>query len=68
MVDSLRRGTRLAFQENARIEHDKVLARVMFALIKDDTELYRQFKDNEGFRRWLTDSVFRLTDGQSNSR
>jgi type I restriction enzyme R subunit len=46
---------------NARIEHDKALARVMTAVLKDDTELFKQFSDNESFRRWLTDTVFRLT-------
>ncbi len=48
-------------KQNARIEHDKALARVMNAVLKDDTELFKQFVDNEGFRRWLTDSVFALT-------
>jgi len=48
-------------KQNARIEHDKALARVMTALLKDDTELFKQFSDNEGFRRWLTDTVFGLT-------
>ena len=33
----------------------------MTALLKDDTELSKQFTDNEGFRRWLTDTVFGLT-------
>jgi type I restriction enzyme R subunit len=26
-------------------------------VLKDDTELFKQFMDNESFRRWLTDSV-----------
>ena len=26
----------------------------MTALLKDDTELFKQFSDNESFRRWLT--------------
>ena len=46
--------------QNARIEHDKALARVMVALMKDDTELFKQFSDNDSFRRWLTDTVFGL--------
>ena len=45
----------------ARIEHDKALERVVVALLRDDTELFKQFFQNESFRRWLTDSVFRLT-------
>jgi type I restriction enzyme, R subunit len=48
-------------KQNARIEHDRALGRVMTAVLKDDTELFRQFSDNEGFRRWLADMVFGLT-------
>jgi type I restriction enzyme R subunit len=48
-------------KQNARIEHDKALGRVMTALMKDDTELFKQFMDNEGFKRWMTDTVFGLT-------
>ena len=48
-------------KQNARIEHDKALGRVMTALLKDDTELFKQFSDNESFRRWLTDAVFGMT-------
>ncbi len=51
----------------ARIEHDKALARVMTAVLKDDTELFKQFMDNEGFRRWMTDTVFGLTYDQPNA-
>ena len=38
-------------KQNARIEHDKALVRVMTALINDDTELFKQFMDNESFNR-----------------
>ncbi|GLW60311.1 hypothetical protein Hthe01_06600 [Hydrogenophilus thermoluteolus] len=48
-------------KQNARIEHDKALLRVMTALLRDDTELFKQFSDNESFRRWLTDTIFALT-------
>ncbi|HNX19389.1 MAG TPA: hypothetical protein PKG80_03880, partial [Acidobacteriota bacterium] len=48
-------------KQNARIEHDKALARVMTAVLQDDTELFKQFTDNESFKRWLTDRVFALT-------
>jgi type I restriction enzyme R subunit len=48
-------------KQNARIEHDKALARVMTAVLKDDTELFKQFMDNESFKRWLTDTVFGMT-------
>jgi type I restriction enzyme, R subunit len=48
-------------KQNARIEHDKALARVITALLKDDTELFKQFFDNESFRGWLADKMFSLT-------
>ena len=48
-------------KQNARIEHDKALARVVVGLMKDDTELFKQFSDNESFRRWLTDTIFSMT-------
>jgi type I restriction enzyme R subunit len=48
-------------KQNARIEHDKALGRVMTAVLRDDTELFKQFMDNESFRRWLTDTVFGIT-------
>lgn len=48
-------------KQNARIEHDKALARVITALLQDDTELFKQFFDNESFRSWLADKLFGLT-------
>lgn len=48
-------------KQNARIEHDKALGRVMTAVLRDDTELFKQFMDNESFRRWMQETVFGLT-------
>jgi len=48
-------------KQNARIEHDNALLRVMTSLMKDDTELFKQFMDNDSFKRWMTDTVFDLT-------
>ena len=48
-------------KENARIEHNNALKRVMTAVLKDDTELFKQFSDNDSFRRWLSDTVFSET-------
>ncbi len=45
----------------ARIEHDEALAKVMLTLLKDDTQVYKQFVENESFRRFVTDMVFALT-------
>ena len=52
-------------RENARIEHDRALLRVMTAVMKDDTELFRQFMDNQSFKRWMTDTVFTLAFEQA---
>ena len=55
-------------EQNARIEHDKALVRVMMSLMKDDAELFKQFTDNEGFKRWMTDTVFDLAYDRSATR
>ena len=61
---AFRNALRYSDRENTRIEHDKALRRVMTSMMKDDTELFRQFMDNDGFRRWMTDTVFGLTSEQ----
>lgn len=48
-------------KENAKLEHDKALNRVVLELISDHTELFKQFSDNPSFKRWLTDMIFDST-------
>jgi type I restriction enzyme, R subunit len=48
-------------KQNARIEHDRALGNVIISLMKDDTELFKQFSDNPEFKRWLTDTIFSAT-------
>ncbi len=48
-------------KQNARIEHDRALNRAITDLVTDHTELYRQFGENDGFRRWLSEMIFGLT-------
>ena len=50
-------------RENARIEHDKALQRVMMSIMKDDTELFRRFMDDPDFKRWLGGVVFEVAYG-----
>lgn len=50
---------------NARVEHDRALQKVMISLIKDQTELFKQFSDNESFKRWLSDAIFDATYDKS---
>lgn len=47
----------------ARIELDAALMRIVGPLLKDDTEFYKQFVQNESFKRFVTDMVVNLTSG-----
>ena len=48
-------------EQNAKIEHEKALARVMTKVLNDDAELFKQFTDNAEFKRWMRDTIFNLT-------
>ena len=48
-------------EQNARIELNRTMERVMTSIMKDQTQLFKQYVDNESFRQWLNDTVFRLT-------
>ena len=48
-------------RQNARIEYDKALSRVMTAVLRDDTKLFKRCMDNEFLRRRMSDTVFGLT-------
>jgi type I restriction enzyme R subunit len=45
----------------ARMAHDQALGKVMQILLKDDTQVYKQFVENESFRRFVGDMVYELT-------
>ena len=46
----------------ARMAHDQALAKVMQHLLKDDTQVYKQFVENESFRRFIGDMVYGMTN------
>ena len=48
-------------QQNARLESDNALSRVVLDMLSDHTELYRLFSQNSKFKRWLGDVVFERT-------
>lgn len=48
-------------KQNARLEHDKALMNAITDLVTDHTELFKQFTENDGFRKWLTDTIFSVT-------
>ncbi len=55
-------------KENARIEHDKALLRVVTSIMKDDNQLFKEFMDNNDFKHWMTARVFELTTQPADSR
>ncbi len=51
----------------ARIAHDTALSKFMQLLLKEDMQLYKQFFQNESFRRSVSDMVYALTNDGSPS-
>lgn len=60
-ADQSYRNARENTPTSARIEHDKALQKVMLSLLKDDTQVYKQFVENESFRRAVSDFVYSIT-------
>ena len=47
---------------SARIELDAALMRVIGPTFVDGTEFYKQFVQNESFRRFMTEMVIKIND------
>ena len=52
---------RNADKQEARTESDRVLQSVIFSIMSDNMELFKQFNDNPAFKKWLSDMVFNTT-------
>ena len=61
-IDEPYRNAKRNTPNAAPIELDAALKRVISPLLKDDTEFFKQFFQNESFRRFVTDMVFNLTN------
>jgi type I restriction enzyme R subunit len=48
-------------KQNARLESDNALQKVIFSIMSDNLELFKQFSDNPSFQKWLADMVFDMT-------
>lgn len=48
-------------RQNARIEHDNAVRRAAISRMNDETEFFKQFFDNEAFRRTVLDMLFTMT-------
>ena len=47
--------------QEARTESERALQQVIFSIMADNMELFKQFQDNPSFKKWLSDLVFNLT-------
>jgi type I restriction enzyme R subunit len=41
--------------------HDQALSKVMQTLLKEDAKVYKQFVENDSFKRFLSNMVFDVT-------
>jgi type I restriction enzyme, R subunit len=48
-------------KQNARIESDKALSKTILNLVTDNIEIFKQYQDNDSFKKWLSDMVFNVT-------
>lgn len=48
-------------EQNARIELQQALTRVVMSRMKDDAKFFTHFMNNEDFRRWVNRTVFELS-------
>ena len=48
-------------KQNAKIESQKALNKVMISLMSSNIEIFKQFNDNSSFNQWLSDMVFNVT-------
>ncbi|MDP1861393.1 MAG: type I restriction endonuclease subunit R [Gemmatimonadaceae bacterium] len=60
-ADAAYRNAKENTPHTARIAHDQALGKVMQLLLKDDTQVYRQFVENESFKRFVDDMVYAIT-------
>ena len=48
-------------EQEARTESERALQQVIFSIMSDNMELFKQYQDNPSFKKWLSDMVFNLT-------
>jgi len=61
-ADAAYRNAKENTPHTARMAHDQALGKVMQLLLKDDTQVYKQFVENESFRRFVGDMVYAITN------
>ena len=48
-------------RQNAKIEHDAAVKRQVTAMLRDNTELYRKYTEDQAFQDDLNEMIFKLT-------
>lgn len=48
-------------KQNAKLESERALGRVIMNMMTDNIEIFKQYQDNDSFKKWLSDLVFNVT-------
>ena len=48
-------------KQNAKLESERALGRVIMNMMADNIEIFKQYQDNDSFKKWLSDLVFDVT-------
>ena len=48
-------------KQNAKLESERALGRVIMNMMTDNIEIFKQYQDNDSFKKWLSDLVFDVT-------
>ena len=59
--ESYQNAMRNSDEEGARLESERALQQVIFSIMADNMEIFKQYQDNPAFRKWLADMVFNIT-------
>ena len=67
-ADAAYQNAKLNTPHTARMAHDQALGKVMQHLLKDDTQVYKLFVEDDSFKRYVSDMVFALTTSEEGNR
>lgn len=59
--ESYQNAMRNSDEEGAKLESERALQQVIFSIMADNMEIFKQYQDNPAFRKWLIDMVFNMT-------
>lgn len=59
--ESYQNAMRNSDEEGARLESERALQQVIFSMMADNMEIFKQYQDTPAFKKWLADIVFNMT-------